>query len=228
MTMRLNEFFVSIQGEGTRAGQPCAFVRFTACNLRCTYCDTEYAFYEGDDWEREALVLKVVEAGIPMVCVTGGEPMLQEEIIPFLQDLLDAGLEVLLETGGSKNCADVPDQVIKIVDIKTPGAMKAEADSAYAESEAFRRLHFCYENLESLRLNDELKFVLTGRADYEWACSFIDEHDLFQKVSVILMSPEHTSVSPKDLAAWILEDGLPVRLNLQVHKYIWGSDARGV
>jgi len=228
MGMRLNEFFISIQGEGSRSGRPCAFVRFTACNLRCTYCDTEYAFYEGEECTRSDLVKKVVESGVSMVCVTGGEPMLQEEIIPFLEDLTSAGLEVLLETGGSKDLKDVPTGVVKIVDIKTPGAMKTGGDAVYAQSEAFRKLHFCYENLDSLLSTDELKFVLTSRADYDWAKAFIQEHGLFEKVATILMSPEHEGVEAQELVSWILEDGLPVRLNLQVHKYIWGSDARGV
>jgi len=154
--------------------------------------------------------------------------MLQEEIIPFLEDLLRAGLEVLLETGGSKDLIDVPDQVVKIVDIKTPGAMKAGGDAAYASTDAFRKLHFCYENLDRLHAKDELKFVLTSRADYEWSKEFIEEYALSEKVKTILMSPEHDGVQPRKLASWILEDGLPVRLNLQVHKYIWGSDVRGV
>ena len=226
--MRLNEFFVSLQGEGTRCGEPCVFVRFTGCNLRCTYCDTEYAFYEGGDIERAALVQKVIDTGMPLVCVTGGEPMLQNEIIPFLSDLVDAGLTVLLETGGSKPLDNVPSQVVKIVDIKTPGAMKADSDEEYARSQTFLEMHFCYENLKALQPHDEIKFVVTDRNDYEWACGFMQEHQLQGRVASVLMSPEHEKVQPRDLAKWVLEDGIPVRLNLQIHKYIWGADVRGV
>ncbi|NUN13076.1 MAG: radical SAM protein [Myxococcales bacterium] len=226
--MKVNEIFTSIQGEGTRAGLVCTFVRFTGCNLRCTYCDTEYAFYEGKSLNIPQILERVSFFGAPLVCVTGGEPMLQREIVPLLEQLLGAGYTVLLETGGQQNLQRVPVQVVKIVDIKTPGAISENPDGNFANSDAFRGVHFNYCNLDTLRQDDEIKIVVTGRFDYEWAKGFINQHRVLERVGTVLLSPCHGRLDPALLSSWILEDRLPVRLNLQLHKYIWGVDARGV
>lgn len=227
MSMRVNEIFASIQGEGTRAGEPCTFVRFTGCNLRCTYCDTEYAFYEGSDLDRAAILARIADLGLPLVCVTGGEPMLQREIVPFLGDLVAGGYTVLLETGGSRPLADVPPEVIKVVDLKTPGAIRSNPPADYARSAAFLA-SFDRSILDALRPHDLIKIVLTSRADYDWAVAAIAELSLTDRVQQVLLSPSHDELHPRDLSAWIIADRLPVRLNLQLHKVIWGAEARGV
>jgi 7-carboxy-7-deazaguanine synthase len=224
--MRVNERFVSIQGEGLDAGRPCAFVRFTACNLRCTYCDTEYAFYEGEETPLDDVVEWVVEAGVESVCLTGGEPMLQQDIATLMSRLLDLGHHVIVETGGSLPLDKVPDGVVKVVDVKTPGAL--QTDPSQKGRERFERLHFHYPNLDSLTSNDQVKFVLCDRRDYEWALAFVRTHALADKVGAILLSPVHPGLKPRDLSAWMLEDHAPARLNLQLHKYIWGPEVRGV
>jgi len=224
--MRVNELFRSIQGEGLDAGRPCTFVRFTACNLRCTYCDTEYAFYEGSDVALDEVVTRVQEAGLEAVCLTGGEPLLQEDLPALMTRLLDLGHHVIVETGGSLPLDGVPDGVIKVVDIKTPGAL--QTDPSEAGRTRFERQHFHYPNLALLAPTDQVKFVLCDRADYEWAVEFVATHGLADAVEAILFSPVHPGLDPSDLAAWMLEDQPPARLNLQLHKYIWGPNVRGV
>jgi len=226
--MRVNEIFESIQGEGTHSGQPCTFVRFTACNLRCVYCDTEHAFHEGVAWERRSLVDNVRDRNIPLICVTGGEPLLQAELVAFLNELLAADLEILLETGGSRPLNAIPPEVIKIVDVKTPGAFQPGWKMTDALPEKALAESFHPGNLETLSAHDEVKFVVTSRDDYVWACQFMQEHALAERVREVLFSPVHGEVDPRDLVSWMLEDRLPARLNLQLHKYIWSPDTRGV
>ena len=226
--MLVNEIFESIQGEGTHSGQLCTFVRFTACNLRCVYCDTEHAFHEGESWERSTLVDNVAARNIPLVCVTGGEPLLQTELPEFLQALLDSGHRVLLETGGSRPLSGIPDGVIKIVDVKTPGAFAPGWTVSDGLSEEVFHESFHPENLGTLTTHDEVKFVVTSRDDYLWARDFMREHALHERVREVLFSPVHGEVDPQELVAWMLEDRLHARLNLQLHKYVWGPETRGV
>jgi len=221
--------FLSIQGEGLDAGRLCTFVRFTACNLRCTYCDTEYAFHEGKKKSQDELLAAVAEFGAPLVCLTGGEPMLQKDIHDFAQRLLDEGYEVSIETGGSLPLHRLPDDVVKVMDIKTPGALrKPGSPDDFATSEAFISEHLDYDNLALLGAKDQVKFVLCDRSDYEWALDFVSEHALPERVGTILFSPIDPGLSPSELVSWLTEDKPPVRLNLQLHKVIWGHDTRGV
>lgn len=227
--MRLNELFLSIQGEGLDAGRLCTFVRFTACHMRCTYCDTEYAFYEGEKRSQEELLAAVADFGAPLVCLTGGEPMLQKDIDLFAAQLLEAGYEVSIETSGSLPLERLPEAVVKIMDIKTPGALrKPGSPPDFATSPGFIQEHLHYENLELLGPRDQVKFVLCDRADYEWALAFVSEHALSERVGAVLFSPIDPGLPPADLAGWLTEDKPPVRLNLQIHKVIWGHEARGV
>lgn len=226
--MKVNEIFKSVQGEGSHAGQLCTFVRFTACNLRCTYCDTEYAFYEGDSRDMTDLLEEVCTSNVSLVCVTGGEPLLQKNLPEFIDGLLHRGKTVLLETGGSRDLAQIPAEVIKIVDVKTPGAILSSPGPDSARDETFLNTHFYYPNLDLLLPQDEVKFVVTSRADFEWSVEFIETHGLHERVAEILVSPSHGQVDPRDLIEWMQEVGFPGRLNLQLHKYIWGAEVRGV
>jgi len=211
--MRITEIFFSIQGESTHVGKPCIFVRLTGCSLRCGYCDTKYSYAGGEEVQIDHLLDKVAVYPARLVEVTGGEPLEQEEVYPFMEALLDRGYAVMLETGGHVNIRRVPKAVIKIIDIKTPESR--EADS------------FDWENLDLAEPHDEFKFVITSRPDYEWSRSVVRER--FQgRPNTVLFSPSHEELPARDLAAWILEDNLPVRLQLQAHKYIWGADVRGV
>jgi len=227
--MQVTEIFKSIQGESTHAGLPCVFVRLTGCNLRCSWCDSEYTFYGGRKMTQEE-ILDEVERLSPsggLVEITGGEPLLQErEAIPLMQHLLDAGYMVLLETSGERPLQRVPRGIIKIVDVKCPGS--GEGDT------------FLPENLETLGSQDEVKFVLVDRADYEFARDFVRRHELGQRVNAVLLSPafrkeasgtrdsSHCLLDPQELAQWMLEDNVPARLNLQVHKFIWDPALKGV
>jgi len=224
--MRLNELFSSIQGEGLDAGRPCTFVRFTACNLRCTYCDTEYAFYEGDEVTIDEVVERVTAAGLTAVCLTGGEPLLQPDLPQLMERLLSLDLDVILETGGSLPLDKVPERVVKVVDVKTPGAL--QTDPSEKGRKRFERQHFHYPNIALLTESDQVKFVLCDRADYEWALDFVSTHDLAARAGAVLFSPVHPGLDPRELSAWMVEDQTPARLNLQLHKYIWGPEARGV
>ena len=210
----LNEIFHSIQGESTHAGQPCVFVRLTACDLRCSWCDTAYAFDEGRKVSVEDVVAEALSYGCPLVEITGGEPLLQPDVYPLMERLLAEGRTVMLETGGHLSVAHVPPAVVKIVDVKCPGS-----------GEAHRNL---WDNLSLLGPSDEVKFVVRDRTDYEFAREVVCARRLHERCRAALFSPVHGVLDPKELAAWILRDRLPARLQLQIHKYIWGADARGV
>jgi len=211
--MRITEIFFSIQGESTHAGKPCVFVRLTGCSLRCVYCDTKYSYAGGREMELDQ-VLSVV-AGYPaeIVEVTGGEPLEQEEVYPLMDSLLDRGYLVMLETGGHVSIARVPKRVIKIIDIKCPDSREGHT--------------VCWENVNIAQPHDEFKFVISSRADYEWSRAVYLEK-FREKKNPVLFSPSHDELPAVNLARWILDDGLPVRLQLQLHKYIWGANVRGV
>lgn len=214
MKLTVNEIYLSVQGESTWVGLPCVFVRLTFCDLRCTYCDTEYAFYEGNKMALEEIVEKVRSFGCRLVEVTGGEPLLQPNCVPLLQMLCEAGFTVLLETSGSHDIAAVDPRVHRIMDLKTPSSGE-EARNLYA-------------NIAHLTLHDELKFVVGSREDYEWAREKIRAHDLSTKVNAVLLSPVFGKIAPSDMVLWMLEDKLPARFQLQMHKFIWEPRARGV
>lgn len=215
--VRLHELYRSIQGEGTWAGLPCVFVRLTACHLRCVYCDTPHAFVfrEGGDFTIEAIVAQVAELAEPggLVEITGGEPLLQTEVLPLMTALADSGFEVLLETSGSLDIAPVDRRVHIVMDLKTPGSGEVAAN--------------LWSNLDHLKPNDNLKFVVTNRDDFDWAREVTRRHDLTARCPV-LVSPAFDTVSPRELAQWILESRLPLRMQLQIHKLIWHPRARGV
>jgi len=211
--LRVNEIFHSIQGESTYAGRPCVFVRLTGCNLRCVWCDTAYAFHDGGAWTVDEVVDRVGTYDCALVEVTGGEPLLQSEAIDLLRALLARGHEVLLETGGSLPIENVPEGVRRIVDVKCPGS---------GESDRNR-----WENLDALRPGDELKFVIADRVDYDWAAGVLRSRALHEKATV-LFSAVQERLPAGELARWVLDDGLPVRLQLQIHKILWPAAARGV
>ena len=211
--LKIYEIFYSIQGESTFAGRPCVLVRLTGCQMRCSWCDTEYAFHGGAWMGLDEVMAKVAAFGCPLVEVTGGEPLLQPGCLPLLTALADAGYEVLLETGGGLDIAPVDRRVRRIVDVKCP----ASGESANNR----------WENLADLRPTDELKFVVADRADYDWARGVIAERSL-AGVCPIHFSPVWESCPPAELAAWVLADRLPVRLTLQQPKILWGKDTRGV
>ena len=212
--LTINEIFHSIQGESTHAGRPCVFVRLTACDLRCSWCDTPYAFTEGRRMSVDEVVDRVREYGCDVVEITGGEPLLQKDVYPLMARLLEEGCTVMLETGGHLSADDVPAAVVRVIDIKCPGS----GESA--------KVH--WPNLERLRSSDELKFVLQDRADYDFAREVVAKHDLLSRCAAVLFSPVHGVLEARQLAEWILADRLPVRLQLQTHKYIWSPETRGV
>ncbi len=212
--LTINEIFHSIQGESTHAGRPCVFVRLTACDLRCSWCDTPYAFHDGEKMSVDDVVARVRGYGCDVVEITGGEPLLQPDVYPLMERLLDEGQTVMLETGGHRSIARVPASVIRIVDVKCPGS--GESDSVD------------WSNLELLTPTDEVKFVIKDRVDYEFARDVIARYDLTARCAAVLLSPVHGVLAPKDLAEWMLADRLPARLQLQVHKFIWSPDTRGV
>ena len=212
--LTINEIFYSIQGESTRAGQPCVFVRLTACDLRCSWCDTPYAFHEGRSMSIDEVVAEVDRHGCPLVEVTGGEPLLQDDVYPLMERLLTGGKTVMLETGGHRSIATVPAAVLKVVDIKCPGSGESDKND--------------WANLGRLAPHDEVKFVVKDRQDYEFARDVITIHDLVSRVGAILISPVHDVLDSKTLSEWILADHLPVRLQLQLHKFIWLPTTRGV
>jgi 7-carboxy-7-deazaguanine synthase len=212
--LTINEIFHSIQGESTHAGCRCVFVRLTACDLRCSWCDTAYAFHEGHKMTLEDVLAEVERYDCPVVEVTGGEPLLQPDVYPLMQALVDRGKTVLIETGGHRSLADVPAEVIKVMDIKCPAS--GEAD----------RME--WRNLDRLTPRDEVKFVIKDRIDYEYARDVVARHRLDRAVAAVLFSPVHGALDPKTLSEWVLADKLPVRVQLQVHKYIWAPDTRGV
>jgi len=224
--MFITEIFKSIQGEGTRAGLPCVFVRLTGCNLRCTWCDTAYAFHGGKRMSVEEVMARVGElAGngkkVPLVELTGGEPLLQEEVYPLAEKLVAAGYTVMIETSGERFVGRLPREVIKIVDVKCPDS--GEADT------------FEMKNLEAVGVDDEIKFVISSRKDYEFAREFTKQHKLEEKVKQVLFSPvfddpegKWKGLEPRQLVEWMLEDGLQVRLGLQLHKFVWHPATKGV
>lgn len=210
----VHEMYVSVQGESTHTGRPCAFVRLSACDLRCSWCDTPYAFTGGKKMSVDDVVAAVEQLRCPLVEITGGEPLLQADVIPLMQKLVAAGHEVLVETGGHLPINQLPAEVVAIMDVKCPGSGEAS------------KMH--WPNISALRPHDEVKFVIKDRADYEYARAVVREHDLASKTEAVLFSPVHAVLAPADLARWMLEDHLPVRLQLQQHKYVWDPAARGV
>jgi 7-carboxy-7-deazaguanine synthase len=224
-TLRINEIFHSIQGESTWAGQPCVFVRLTGCHLRCTYCDTEYAFREGETRPIDEIVEAVCAHATDLVEITGGEPLLQPRVHTLMSRLCDLGKTVLLETSGACDISDCDPRVVRILDLKTPGSGEMERN--------------LLANLDHLHDRDEIKFVITDRADYEWARDMIASHRLNDRCRAVLMSPVFeqprgleiagaAGLPMRDLAKWILADGLDVRLQIQLHKHIWDPQTRGV
>lgn len=212
--LTVNEIFHSIQGESRRAGEPCVFVRLTACDLRCSWCDTPYAFHEGAKRSVEDVVAEVERYGCPLVEVTGGEPLLQEDVYPLMERLLERGHTVMIETGGHRSIARVPSAVLKIVDVKCPGSGESH------------RNHL--ENLALLSAHDEVKFVLKDRADYEFARDVVAAHNLPARAGAVLFSPVHGVLDARVLSEWVLADRLAVRVQLQLHKFIWSPETRGV
>lgn len=210
-TLVINEIFHSIQGESSYAGLPCVFVRLTACNLRCTWCDTTYSFHEGKPMALSDVIVKVLEYNCPLVEITGGEPLLQPNVFPLMARLCDLGKRVLLETSGSVDVSRVDPRVVKIMDLKCPGSGEVDKN--------------LYENLRHLDKKDELKFVIADRADYDWAKQQMFEHPT---AGAVLFSPVWEKLPLKTLAEWILADKLPVRMQTQWHKHIWGAETRGV
>jgi 7-carboxy-7-deazaguanine synthase len=209
----IHEIYRSLQGESTFAGLPCVFVRLSACHLRCGYCDTPHAFGPGRTLTLDQVVARALALGGNLAEVTGGEPLLQPEVFPLLTRLADAGRTVLLETSGALDIAPVDPRVRIILDLKTPGS--GEADANY------------WPNLDRLRPTDEVKLVVCGRDDFDWAVARVREHHLAERCAV-LVGPAHGEVEPAELASWILESNLPLRLQVQLHKLLWGPDARGV
>jgi 7-carboxy-7-deazaguanine synthase len=213
MKLSINEIFYSIQGESTYAGLPCIFVRLTACNLRCTYCDTTYAFYEGRDWTFPELMKELSKYDCRLVEITGGEPLIQKNVLLFMKELADSGYEVLLETGGQIDMRGVDARVVRIMDIKCPSSSESGK--------------VCWENIALLTERDQVKFVIGDRADYEWAREVIAKYQLDKRCE-LLISPVFGKIRYDQLAGWILQDNLPVRFQLQLQKFIWEPDRRGV
>lgn len=212
--LTINEIFHSIQGESTHAGRPCVFVRLTACDLRCRWCDTPYAFHEGRKMSVDEVVADVEARGCPVVEVTGGEPLLQPDVYPLMQRLLEAGKTVLVETGGHRSIAQVPDGVVRIMDVKCPGSGEAARND--------------WSNLALLKPSDEVKFVIADRADYQFAREIVLREKLTERVAAVLFSPVHAELDARQLAEWVIADRLEVRVQLQMHKYIWSPETRGV
>lgn len=210
----VKEIYLSVQGESSHAGLLCSFVRLTGCHLRCSYCDSEFAFHGGTRTQVAQVVQQVKALGAPRVEVTGGEPLLQPGVYPLMEGLLAEGLTVLLETSGAIDVRLVPPAVHKIVDMKTPSSGESDRND--------------YRNLDSMNANDELKFVIGSREDYEWSKRLIAEHRLLERPYELLFSTVHGRLTTLALAEWIIEDKLPVRFQLQMHKYIWDPNARGV
>lgn len=211
--MKVCEIFTSIQGESSYAGMPCTFIRMTGCNLRCSYCDTTYAYHKGRELSEEEILGEVRRAGINLVEMTGGEPLLQIEVYPLIKRLIKDGYKVLVETNGSLSIKDVDKRAVVILDIKAPNSRMSDKMDL--------------SNIKILKRSDEVKFVVTDRTDYEWAKEIIYTYNLLHKCP-ILLSPAHGILPPETLARWMIEDRLHARLNLQLHKYIFGSEREGV
>ena len=212
--LTVNEIFYSIQGESSFAGRPCVFVRLTACDLRCRWCDTEYAFDAGEPTTLDDVCAAVESFHCPLVEITGGEPLLQRDVYPLMRRLVAAGKTVLLETGGHIDISDVPDAVVKVVDVKCPGSGEASRND--------------WANLDRLARHDEVKFVIRDRIDYEFARAAVERHGIADRCAGVLFSPVHGVLEPVELAGWLLRDRVPARVQVQLHKYLWGPEARGV
>lgn len=212
--LKVNEIYLSVQGESTWAGLPCVFLRLTACDLRCTYCDTEYAFYEGKRRAVEEVYEEMMRFDCPLVEVTGGEPLLQKNVLPLMAALCDAGRTVLIETSGAHDISRIDPRVHRIMDLKTPSS-----------GECPRNL---FSNIEHLSARDEVKFVIGSREDYEWTREQIVSHGLDRRVRAVLLSPIFGKIEPRQIVDWMLADRLPARFQLQMHKFIWEPRARGV
>jgi len=212
--LTINEIFHSIQGESTHAGRPCVFVRLTACDLRCSWCDTPYAFHEGRKMSVDDVLTSIAEYGCQVVEITGGEPLLQKDVYPLMERLLEARRTVMIETGGHLSVDRIPDGVIRVIDVKCPGSGESGKNH--------------WPNLDRLRPTDEIKFVIKDRLDYEYARDVVATHALVDRSAAVLFSPVHGVLEARQLAEWILADRLPVRLQLQAHKYIWDPGTRGV
>ncbi len=208
-SLRITEIFYSLQGEARTVGLPTVFVRLTGCPLRCGYCDSEYAFFGGERLSLAEILVKVAAHSPRYVCVTGGEPLAQPDVLPLLAQLCDAGYQVSLETSGAMDIAEVDARVSIVMDLKTPGSGEVSKNR--------------YANIALLQAKDQLKFVLTSAEDYHWAAFKIDEYQLPQRVGEVLLSPSFGQLAPQDLAEWILRDNLPVRFQLQLHKQLWGE-----
>lgn len=212
--LTVNEIFHSIQGESTYAGRPCVFVRLTACDLRCSWCDTPYAFHEGRKMSVDEVMAAVDGYGCPLVEVTGGEPLLQDDVYLLMERLLADGREVMIETGGHRPIDRVPAAVVKIVDVKCPASGESEKND--------------WSNLDRLAPHDQVKFVVQDRADYDFAMAVIARHDLTSRTAAVLISPVHGVLDARTLSEWMLADRTPARLQLQLHKFIWSPATRGV
>jgi len=212
--LTVNEIFHSIQGESSHAGRLCVFVRLTACDLRCSWCDTPYAFHEGRKMSIDEVIAAVDAHQSPLVEITGGEPLLQEDVYPLMDRLLASGRTVMLETGGHRPISRVPAAVLKIVDIKCPASGEAAKND--------------WSNFDVLQPHDEVKFVVQDRGDYEFARDVIARYDLASRTAAVLLSPVHLVLDARTLSEWMLADRLPARLQLQLHKYIWPPTTRGV
>jgi 7-carboxy-7-deazaguanine synthase len=212
--LTINEIYLSVQGESTWAGLPCVFVRLTFCDLRCSYCDTEYAFYEGKKQSLGEIVAAVLAYDCPLVEKTGGEPLLQKNVLHLMTMLADAGRTILLETSGAHDISVVDPRVHRIMDLKTPGSGEVERN--------------LFSNIAHLTERDEVKFVIGSRKDYEWSRGQLQEHRLAERCRAVLFSPIFGRIDPRQIVEWILADKLPVRFQLQMHKFIWTPTARGV
>jgi 7-carboxy-7-deazaguanine synthase len=213
-TLTINEIYHSIQGESTWAGCPCVFVRLTFCDLRCSYCDTEYAFYEGKKQTLTEIIGAVAAFKRSLVEITGGEPLLQKNVLPLMTMLADAGYSVLLETSGAHDISKVDPRVHRIMDLKTPGSGEVERN--------------LFSNIEYLTTRDEVKFVIGSREDYEWSREKVERYKLSDRCRAVLFSPIFGRIDPREIVEWILADNLPVRFQLQMHKFIWTPTQRGV
>ena len=213
MSLKINEIYYSVQGESTHLGCPCIFIRLTYCNLRCSYCDTEYAFYDGKDMEITDIMSEIKRWDCNLVEVTGGEPLFQDECIDLLNELVNSNYEVMLETGGSLSISDVPKKVVKIVDFKCPSSGMVKKN--------------LWSIVDDLQAHDEVKFVIGNREDFDWAKDRITEYSL-DKICTLLFSPTFGEIDPQQIVEWILAENLPVRMQLQMHKMIWSPEEKGV
>jgi 7-carboxy-7-deazaguanine synthase len=214
LRLKINEIYLSVQGESTWAGLPCVFVRLTGCDLRCTYCDTEYAFYEGVRRTLGDILAQVLAFGCSLVEITGGEPLLQKNVLPLMTALCNAERTVLIETSGAHDISKIDPRVHRIVDLKTPSS-----------GEVSKNL---YSNIAYLSNRDEVKFVIGSREDYEWSRGQIERHRLSERVGAVLLSPVFGAIAPRQIVEWMLADRLRARFQLQMHKFIWEPQARGV